>query len=300
MKTTFNGYFKLIIDFIIVIITILKHKLKNISYPIKIKFDNKKNKKCIILGNGPSLNDDIDSILKVSNKDLDIYSVNYFARSKFFKVLKPNYYFFSDKMFWRKDLLLNVKKDNELIFEILKSVDWKITIICPNEGLHNLKNKLSVNKNLSFVVVPIRFSNLLTPKFTYLSIRYRFFSVPNVNSVITLLWTAVFMNYKKILLYGCDFSAFKSFMVDQKTNEMTVSTKHFYSNSSAEKNASKKYVGQRDKTLSERIFQVYRGFRYLDVLSKISKDLNVNVINCSSFSFIDSFPRIQDKDDSLN
>jgi len=293
MKTTFNGYFKLIIDFILITLTLLKFKLKNIFSPIKFKFCNNKNKKCIILGNGPSLNDDMDSILKAPKKNLDIYSVNYFARSKFFTILKPNYYFFSDKMFWGKDLLLNVKTDNELVFDILKSVDWKITIICPLDGLNFLKNKLDCNSNLSFEIIPLRFNNLLTPRLTYLSIRYRLFSVPNINSVITLLWSAIFMNYNKILLYGCDFSAFQSFMVDQKTNEMIVSTEHFYSNSKAEKNASKKYVGQLDKPLSQRIFQVYRGFKFLDILSKISKDLNVSVINCSSFSFIDSFPRSQ-------
>ena len=291
MKTSINDYLKMSLDILIILITLIKSKIKDYSIPIKISFKNKKNKKCFLLGNGPSLNTDIKQILKSFDETTDIYAVNYFGRSKYFKKLKPNYYFFSDKMFWSKDLVEKVKNDNENIFTILKNVNWKITIICPKEGYSFIKNELSENKNLSFFIIPIRFSNLLTEKFTFLSIKYRFFSIPNVNSVITLLWISILMSYKRIVLYGCDFSAFKTFMVDQKTNEMIVSTEHFYGNSSAEKNAGKKYKGQKDKPLSVRMFQVYRGFRLLDILSEISRDLNIEVINASSFSFIDSFPR---------
>ena len=215
------------------------------------------------------MNTDIDKIIKSSDVSTDIYAVNYFGRSKFFKKLKPNYYFFSDKMFWSKDLIDKVKKDNEDIFNILRNVNWKITIICPKEGYDFIKTKIFENKNLSFYVVPIRYSNLLTEKFTYLSIKNRFFSIPNVNSVITLLWMSIFMSYERITLYGCDFSAFKTLMVDQKTNEIIVSTKHFYGNSSAEKNAGKKYIGQKDKPLSVRLFQVHRAFRQLDISKSI-------------------------------
>lgn len=291
MKNSFNFYLKIFLDILIIVLTILKSKLKNLNHSIKISFKQKKNKKCFILGNGPSLNNDIKKILKSKDLNTDIYAVNYFGRSEFFEKIKPNFYFFSDKMFWNKDLIEKVKNDNKKIFRILKNVNWKITIICPKEGYFFLKKELSENKNLSFFVVPIRFSNLLTDKLTHLSIRYRFFSIPNINSVITMLWMSIFMNYKKITLYGCDFSAFKNLNVDQLTNEIIVSTKHFYGNSSAEKNAAKKYLNQKDKPLSQRLFQVYRSFRMLDILSKISKNLNIKVVNGSSFSFIDSFPR---------
>ena len=291
MKNSINDYLKMTLDILIIIITIIKSKIKQFTIPIKISFKNKKNKKCFLLGNGPSLNTDINEINNLNDNSTDIYAVNYFGRSRFFNKLKPNYYFFSDKMFWSKDLIEKVKKDNEDIFNILRNVNWKITIICPKEGYDFIKNQIFENKNLSFYVVPIRYSNLLTEKLTYLSIKNRFFSIPNVNSVITLLWMSIFSRYKKITLYGCDFSAFKTLMVDQKTNEIIVSTKHFYGNSSAEKNAGKKYLGQKDKPLSVRLFQVHRAFRQLDILAKVSRELSVEVINGSSFSFIDSFPR---------
>lgn len=292
MKTTINDYFKFFLDILIVIKTLFKSKINNIFTPFRISFENKNSKECIILGNGPSLNKDIDHLNNIDNNS-DLFVVNYFARSEYFYKLKPTQYFFSDKMFWSNVILDKVKNDNEAVFEILKSVNWKIDILCPVEGFKFISDKLSKNKNLTIKIIPIRYSNLLSEKSSYSAIKNRYYSVPNVNSVITLLWMSIFMNYNKITLYGCDFSAFKDFKVDQKTNHVIVSTKHFYGNSLAEKDASKKYINQVNKTLSVRLYQVYRGFKLLDILAKISKDLNVEVINGSSFSFIDSFPRSQ-------
>ena len=37
-------------------------------------------------------------------------------------------------MFWSNDLVEKVKNDNNNIFEILKNVNWKTTVLCPKEG----------------------------------------------------------------------------------------------------------------------------------------------------------------------
>lgn len=291
MKRNIYFILKSIIDFIMVFITITKSKTgKNTS--IKLSFEKSKNIKCLILGNGPSLNEDVEFI----NEDgSDIYVVNYFARSKYFSQLKPTKYFFSDKMFWSENILDRVERDNKIIFEILQSVSWKMDIFCPAEGYIFFKNILSKNKNLTLKVVPIRYSNLLLEKSSYNAIKNKYYSVPNVNSVITLLWMTIFMGYEKIMLYGCDFSAFQNLSVDQKTNEVIVSTEHFYGNSVAEKDASKKYINHINKPLSMRFYQIHRSFKLLDLLASISKELGVQVINKSSFSFIDSFPRSESK-----
>ena len=55
----------------------------------------------------------------------------------------------------------------------------------------------------------------------------RFFSIVNINSMVTLLWYSIICNYKEIYLYGVDFSGFKSITVDQKTNYVSVPVKHF-------------------------------------------------------------------------
>ena len=57
-----------------------------------------------------------------------------------------------------------------------------------------------------------------------------------------------------------------------------------------QKKCRKKVYRPKRQTLCE-LFQVHRAFRQLDILAKVSRELSVEVINGSSFSFIDSFPR---------
>ena len=123
------------------------------------------------------------------------------------------------------------------------------------------------------------------------ALRNRFFSIANVNSMVTLLWYSIICNYKEVYLYGIDFSGFKSITVDQKTNYVSVPVKHFYKNSKAEKDSSNKYKSKSNKSLSERLYQNYRVLRFTDLLNELAVSKNINVVNRSSFSYIDSFKR---------
>jgi hypothetical protein len=290
-------FLKSLIDLTKLLFKLLILILKN--QPVRIKFFEEKLRKAIIIGNGPSLQYDIEEILKLSKNNFDIYTVNYFAKSRYFKEIMPTHYFFSDKMFWTKSIIPEVKSDNQKIFKILREIDWKMTIICPHQGYPFLKNELSENKNLTFYIIPIRSTEFMTDEISFLSIKNRIFSVPNVNSVVSLLWMALNKKYKEILLYGVDFSIFSTITVNQSTNEVIVPTEHFYKNSLAENNAHKKYLKQKSKTISHRFYQVYRSFKLMDTLAKLSIELKVDVVNKSSFSFIDSFPREKNNLDIL-
>lgn len=52
--------------------------------------------KCTVLGNGPSLKSDINSI----GTDSDVIAVNHFSESEHFTALKPNKYILIDSYFW--------------------------------------------------------------------------------------------------------------------------------------------------------------------------------------------------------
>ena len=122
-------------------------------------------------------------------------------------------------------------------------------------------------------------------------LRNKFFGIANVNSMVTLLWYSIMCNYSEIYLYGVDFSGFKSITVDQKTNYVSVPVKHFYKNSEAEKDSSNKYQSKANKSLSERLYQNYRVLKYTDLLSDLAVSKGIDVVNRSSFSYIDSFKR---------
>ena len=75
---------------------------------------NKKSKKSIIIGTGPSLiKKDIHEINNYKKDECDFFAVNFFANTDTFFELKPNYYFLADKLFWSEDLnknFLSIKK----------------------------------------------------------------------------------------------------------------------------------------------------------------------------------------------
>ena len=123
------------------------------------------------------------------------------------------------------------------------------------------------------------------------ALQSRFFSIPNVNSVVTLIWYSIICNYSEIYIYGADFSGFKSINVNQKTNYVSVPVKHFYKNSKAEKDSSNKYQAKKNKSLGERLYQNYRVLKYNDLLNNLAIMRGIDIINRSSFSYIDSFKR---------
>ena len=65
--------------------------------------------RAIILCNGPSLTKDMQKIQNRSN-GADLYCVNSFATTEYFKKLKPSFYVLADPMFWRDDINQSLKK----------------------------------------------------------------------------------------------------------------------------------------------------------------------------------------------
>ena len=279
-------YFNLAFDLIKFIVKLLVNKFDNLRSPLKISFKKQNLKKSIIIGTGPSLLKDIHEINNYKKDECDFFAVNFFANTETFFELKPNYYFLADKLFWSEELNKNFDQLRNETIDKLKTVNWKISILCPESGYDYIKSKLLKNSNISFINIPEK-----SKKMQLFALQSRFFSIPNVNSVVTLIWYSIICNYSEIYIYGADFSGFKSINVNQKTNYVSVPVKHFYKNSEAEKDSSNKYQAKKNKSLGERLYQNYRVLKYNDLLNNLAIMRGIDIINRSSFSYIDSFKR---------
>lgn len=284
--------------FLYYIVDILKFTIKlclrqfnNFRYPLRISFKKSNKKKSIILGNGPSLLKDFNEINNYDKDECDFFAVNFFAKTEAFHELKPNYYFLADRLFWSDDLNPNFDQLKNETYLKLFNVNWRITILCPESGYNYIKSRLLDNSNISFIKIPEISISLSTKKMQLFALNSRFFAITNVNSVVTLIWYSIICNYSEIYLYGLDFSGFKSIIVDQKTNYVSVPVKHFYKNSEAEKDSSYKYQSSSNKSLSTRLFQNYRFLKYTDLLNNLAINKGIEILNRSSFSYVDSFKR---------
>lgn len=284
-------YFNLVFDIIKFTLKLLLIKCNNFKSPLRISLNKQGPRKSIIIGTGPSLLKDIYEINNYKKDECDFFAVNFFANTETFLQLKPNYYFLADKLFWSEDLNKSFNQLRNETYQKIKAINWDISILCPESGYDYIKSRLQDNSNISFIKIPEKSIMLSTKRMQLFVLRNKFFGIANVNSMVTLLWYSIMCNYSEIYLYGVDFSGFKSITVDQKTNYVSVPVKHFYKNSEAEKDSSNKYQSKANKSLSERLYQNYRVLKYTDLLSDLAVSKGIDVVNRSSFSYIDSFKR---------
>ncbi len=284
-------YLNLVFDILKFTIKLFLIKINNFKTPIIIEFKNKSHKRSIILGNGPSLLKDMHEINNHSKDKCDFFAVNFFANTNYFFELKPNYYFLADKLFWSDNLNKNFVNLRSDTLDRLKCVNWGMTILCPESGYGYIKSNFFNNSNISIIEIPEKYIELKTKQMQLFVLRNRFFGLPNINSVSTLIWYSIISNYSEIYLYGLDFSGFKSITVNQETNQVSVPVKHFYKNSDAEKDSSNKYQSKKNKSLSVRLYQNYRFMKYNEILNELAVSLRIDIINRSYFSYVDSFKR---------
>lgn len=243
-----------------------------------------------ILGNGPSLKKDIDTIL-LNKSQIDFFVVNYFANTKFFKELKPSYYILIDPVFWNDHINENIKNDNNLLIKNLLEVDWKMELICADEGYKKIQKQLAPNPNILVKKMKSYWFDLRSKKANIFALRF-FLATPNfVNVLIAAIWFALINGRKSIKIYGADFSTFKELQVDQKTNMVFTSSSHFYKDTHDLASVKEKYIGIPPKMINIRFYQIWLGFRQMYFLSELAKAWKVTVINKSSFSYLDCFKR---------
>ena len=287
-------YFYYIYDLILLILSLLMNifslRILNLNNYSSVR----NNKKSIILVNGPSLKKDINKILNKKN-NFEFYGVNYFAMTKIFKIIKPNYYAFADPIFWRKDISPEFKKDNSKLFKILSKVDWDMHLICPIGGAKIVSERLKKNQNIKVIPLRSHFYYFKNEKFNIFALDIGIVT-PIFNNVLTVaLWHALQRKVPYIELYGADFSLFKELSVDQNTNELKSLYSHFYKNTKAQANTNKKYPNRKRKKLHNTLLQIWNSFNQIYLLSIIAKKKKIKLINCSSYSYLDTIDRPRKK-----
>ena len=115
------------------------------------------NDKAIILGNGPSLNESVQTH-RSAMQSMDLWAVNDLPRTPLFKELKPGQYVFIAPEYWIDDVRQSYIDNREIIFKILsEEVDWSMTIFAPIAFRKNKKYRelLAGNSNLKLVYLHV-------------------------------------------------------------------------------------------------------------------------------------------------
>lgn len=243
-----------------------------------------------ILGNGPSFKNDWIEIQKM-RPECDFCAVNNFANTEFFNKLNPSLYVIADPSFWRHDVNSDLAMSNQLLINNLMNVSWPMDLICTEEGFLYFKKVLEGNSNITVVSLRDNWIDFRSKKINILALKFRLITPNFVNVLVAALWFGMISGRKKIHIYGADFSSFKAFEVDQRTNCLNTEYTHFYTENVNKEVAKEKYPGMKPKNIATRLNQISLAFREMYFLSKVANNWGIKIINKSYYSLLDCFER---------
>lgn len=254
---------------------------------------NKQHNSVCVLGNGPSLKKDKEVLKKLINKQ-DFICVNNFCDDSLYIDFKPKAYIFLDPYFFSQeahpDWVIRREKTFKLINE---KTYWPMKIIVPHNADMSILKKYI--KNSKIQVVKVNTLDIYQNKYNKL-IKYLFdfgiYGPPKINVLIYGIYLAIIANYKTINVFGADLSFHNDVEVNQQTNELFINFRHFN-----EKDKIELLKKNPDKVESFRMSELLdlsaRTFAAHDILYNYAEDKGIKVINHSSFSLIDAYPRAE-------
>jgi hypothetical protein len=248
------------------------------------------NKRIVILGNGPSLN---DTFKNRSNflKNSDLLCVNAFSLSEYFTLWKPKYYLLADPQFWIESPIQgqNVHTDS-VLDSIISKTNWDLFLFMPYEAR---KHKVFLNKVKQNPKVRLCFYNNTTVtgyKWFY-RLCYRLqLGIPRPQNVlIPALILSVNIGIKEIYLTGADHSWHENIIINDQ-NTLCFIDKHFYPDKPEPRAVKDIFTGE--KIHIHDIFESLTiAFKNYHIISDYAKYRGVNIYNASEKSYIDAFER---------
>jgi len=229
------------------------------------------------LGNGPSLNDNLDSFVE---ENVDYCVVNKHIHHSSFMKLKPKYYCLFDPVFFRKPEFECVIDD---IFSI---TTWDMYLFIPyyKEFMAYMNSK----KNLQSKYIKLMPLNAYTYQFKgFDSWKYflynRNLSMPNPQNVmVAAIYVGISLRYNTIEIYGVT-NSFHNIFVNQN-NEVCVQTSHFYEKE-------EKRTTLTEYKLHDILYANARMFESYWKLREFADKIGIKIINKTPDSFIDAFER---------
>jgi hypothetical protein len=270
---------------------------------------------CIIVGNGPSLNESLKEDFDFINTK-KIFCVNDFSRSDYYEKLKPSFYVLTDPAFWEKYaqvIIDDIKNNNTAKYNKTKVDHYKGTIETIESTFNNIIEKTKWNLNL-FVPLqskPTKIFDkiaeinrnikihyyLMTPiNFKIEIIRHKFYKLnlgmPTPQTVmIAAIFLALNINFKKIYLIGVDHSWHEYLVVDQN-NCLHVKDYHFYDKDKTTITPLLKDKEVRTTVkIHEQFYALYIAFRSHILIEKYSKSIGAKIYNSSKKTYIDAYDR---------
>jgi hypothetical protein len=249
----------------------------------------------IILGNGPSLEEELEKINMIPDNN-DVICVNHFPSTDQFEVLKPKFYVTSAPDLWLDNIDQNfVENSNKLFKNIGEKTNWKFYLFIPFEARKFKRWQQHLKKN-PYVKIKYYNNNAVEglKSFSYLCYRNQIGMPRPHNVIIPCLSLCMQPHVQEILLLGVGHTWLRDLTVTQN-NEVLLNQKHFYDKGKSEAKPLDKR-GKGSRNLYEVLSKFTLAFYGYFVIKEYAESLKVNIFNGTEDSFIDAFERKNIKD----
>lgn len=236
----------------------------------------------IIMGNGPSLADNIKNDIKLLRESKTL-AVNFSANAEEFPLLQPDFYLLADPHFFDgRESDPNVEK---LFKNFNEKVTWEMTLFIPtNRSIASLGITNPHVHVERFNFIGIEGFNWLTSAAYSAGL-----GMPRPRNVlIPAIMLGILMGFKYIYIIGADHSWIKTLDVNEQ-NEVVTIQPHFYKDNSQERTrVTSVYKNVR---LHEILLSFHVAFKAYHQIANYAKGKGVRIYNATPGSFIDAFPR---------
>lgn len=253
--------------------------------------DMNTSKRLTILGNGPSLKEQLPKLIEQKAwTEADMMAVNFFALSEEFSIVKPKYYVLSDPMFFRKAGYTERIAD---LYKALAKVEWPMTLYVQHYNPEKFDYASAIDRNPNIRIA--RFHSTLFRGFRSVEFWcYRHgLGSGNWGTVVQNgILTGIHIGYKTIELYGVDHTLLDGLMVDDD-NRLCRAASHYYDTTKAEPkpiyyNATNP---PRPYSMAEYLSETAELFRGHEVLRDFATEQGVKIVNRTAGSMIDAYER---------
>jgi hypothetical protein len=244
---------------------------------------------CVILGNGPCLNKDFELNLDFikSRKKL---CVNFFALSKEYDLIKPDYYVLSAPEYWLTNTTdWFLEKRTLLLESLLSKTTWRMNLLIPFAAKNSeLCQKINSKKNIEITY----FNNTPVEGFTtIINVLFKMnLGMPRPHNVLVpSIYLAINLGFRKIIIFGADHSFHEEIIIDE-SNRMTLNHEHFYDKKEVRMPMYK--LDGKQYYIHDIFRKLYLAFSGYFILKNYADYMKVTVLNASSKSYIDAFEKI--------
>lgn len=245
----------------------------------------------VILGNGPSLGEDLPRLIaRGEYLEKDFLAVNFFADDERFAVVRPAYYVLSDPMFFRR----SAYRDRVMEFykTLNERVTWPMNLYVQYYNPEHFDYRAVLPNPLIRIV---RFHTQVYRGFPGVE-RWLFrrgLGSANFGTVVQVgEYVALLLGYRRIELYGVDHTLLEGLTVDDG-NRLCRLDRHYYDDgsSTAVPQPIFQKVPPRPYTMAVYLAEVAELFRGHEVLRDFAISLGARIVNRTRGSMIDAYER---------